>query len=367
MMIIVISVILVFHLKTKVIIKNILNWNKTIGKKDIGIDFKAKEYVEKNNKCPDYLIVKANDGFDLDGYQLHAADTEEYASQLQSYLSGTRYIAKNKNMTYDEQEIELAKENIQKEIDNINTTINEYDLSKCKDEDKVITRIAECNDIINAFKSRLSTYIENVDGYVRQGLLNESDDLVKEFQEKVTNAQTFLDKEQKVLDEEDKKIKEELGLTDKDDDDYKQEWIPETLCGENGEYCNIDVTKFCNDPYVARTLKFLGLLLAIAKILVPAIIIVLGIVDLVKIVVSGKVEDAKKQAINIGKRIVIGVMIFLLPTIIIMIYNIADNIANDKGEITPSEELNVPDNFKNCVYCILDANNKDACMINEKK
>ena len=138
-------------------------------------------------------------------------------------------------------------------------------------------------------------------------------------------------------------------------------WDPNKLC-DNGD-CNIDITKFCNDPYVARTLKFLGLLLAIAKVIVPALIIGLGFVDLAKIVISGKVDEAKKQGINIIKRVVIGIVIFIIPTILITIYNVAYSIANDSEEVTEGE-LNVPTNFKNCVGCILDANNKDACIVN---
>ena len=157
--------------------------------------------------------------------------------------------------------------------------------------------------------------------------------------------------------------KENNAGLNKDGKDYVEQgsWDPDKLC-DNGD-CNIDITKFCNDPYVARTLKFLGLLLAIAKVIVPALIIGLGFVDLAKIVMSGKVDEAKKQGINIIKRVVIGIVIFIIPTILITIYNVAYSIANDSEEV-PEGELNVPTNFKNCVGCILDANNKDACIVN---
>ena len=72
-------------------------------------------------------------------------------------------------------------------------------------------------------------------------------------------------------------------------------WDPDSLCGPNNENCNIDITEFCTDPYVSRTLKFLGLLLSLAKIIIPAIIIGMGFVDLAKIVISGKMDIAKKQ------------------------------------------------------------------------
>ena len=159
--------------------------------------------------------------------------------------------------------------------------------------------------------------------------------------------------------------KEEQEQIIKDNKENNEEnngsWDPDKLCANDN--CNIDITKFCNDPYVARTLKFLGLLLLIAKILIPALIIGLGFVDLAKIVISGRMEDAKKQGANIIKRVVIGIVIFIIPTILITIYNVAYSIANDSVEVTDGE-LNVPTNFKNCVGCILDANNKDACIVN---
>lgn len=163
-------------------------------------------------------------------------------------------------------------------------------------------------------------------------------------------------------------IEENNAGLNKDGRDYEEDakWNPDSLCGEDNENCNIDITQFCTDPYIARTLKFLGLLLAIAKILVPALIIGLGFVDLAKIVISGKMEDAKKQGMNIIKRVVIGIVIFIIPTILITVYNVAYSIANDSEEVTEGE-LPVPRNFKNCVGCILDANNEEACIVNTGK
>ncbi len=161
---------------------------------------------------------------------------------------------------------------------------------------------------------------------------------------------------------------EDNAAENKDGKDYEEpttekgSWDPESLCGKDNENCNIDITKFCTDPYVARTLKFIGLLLVLAKILIPALIIGLGFVDLAKIVISGKMDTAKKQAVNIVKRVIIGVAIFLIPTILITIYNVAYSIATD-SEVVTDGNLHVPKNFKNCVGCILDATNENACVV----
>ena len=134
---------------------------------------------------------------------------------------------------------------------------------------------------------------------------------------------------------------------------------PDNLCGRNDEYCNLDLTLFCTDAHVARTFKFLGILISLAKVLVPALIIGFGIMDIVKIVISGQEADAKKYAKNIFIRIVIGIVIFLLPTFLITIYNIAQGISSNGEAVVESSELAVPVDFQNCVNCILDINKCD--------
>ncbi len=339
--------------------EKIINWEKTVKK----VDFKAKDYVKNYNKCPDYLVVLANGGV-FGNYELHAADTNETATTLQTNLGGKRFTARNKELEYSENEKKQAEENIANSIQKIKEEIDNYDLSECKNSDKVITRISECKSTIEALKNRIGSEEKNVSNYISRNVLSENDEIVKQFREEINNAQKFIKNEQTVLDEEDKKIKEELEIGDKPSSGPNDgNWDPESLCGKDNENCNIDITKFCTDPYVARTLKFIGLLLVLAKILIPALIIGLGFVDLAKIVISGKMDTAKKQAVNIVKRVIIGVAIFLIPTILITIYNVAYSIATD-SEVVTDGNLHVPKNFKNCVGCILDATNENACIIN---
>ena len=148
---------------------------------------------------------------------------------------------------------------------------------------------------------------------------------------------------------------------------YDGNWDPETLCGANNENCNVDITAFCLNPYVSRTLKFLGMLLVIAKVLVPAIIIVMGFIDLWKIVIAGKSDVVRKQLLTIFRRIVLGIIIFLIPSFMITVYNVGYNIANDLNEENITDNLLVPENFKNCVGCILDATNGNSCIVDLSK
>ena len=128
---------------------------------------------------------------------------------------------------------------------------------------------------------------------------------------------------------------------------------PKQLC-EESENCNISLANFCTAPTVARTFKFLGLLFYIAKILVPGIIIVMGFVNLFKIMTSGKLDDAKKYAKSIIIRIFVGIAIFLLPGIINTIYDAAKGIIGSGGT----------GGFDNCASCLLNPNS-DKCYIEE--
>ena len=138
------------------------------------------------------------------------------------------------------------------------------------------------------------------------------------------------------------------------DEQDNQGFHSNDLC--TGEDCNISLAKFCNDGKVARTFKFIGLMFFVAKILVPAIVIIVGIVDLVKVITSGKEEEMKKHVKNLGIRVIIGVLIFLLPSIINAIYGVASDLVSDGGTSA----------FDNCEACLMTPNSS-ACYIEENE
>ena len=160
----------------------------------------------------------------------------------------------------------------------------------------------------------------------------------------------------KLVSEEDETIKDGTEI-DEDNKNHKPDedkvFNPKQLC-EESENCDISLANFCTTPTVARTFKFLGLLFYIAKILVPGIIIVMGFVNLFKIMTSGKLDDAKKYAKSIIIRIFVGIAIFLLPGIINTIYDAAKGIIGSGGT----------GGFDNCANCLLNPNS-DKCYIEE--
>lgn len=128
---------------------------------------------------------------------------------------------------------------------------------------------------------------------------------------------------------------------------------PGKICGKDGENCNVSLATFCTDAKVARILKGVGTLIVIAKILVPAIIILMGFVNLFKIITAGKEDEARKYAKSIVTKVIIGVIIFLLPGLINFVFDIANNIIASNNDYQSE--------FTNCEKCILDIG---ECNIN---
>lgn len=73
---------------------------------------------------------------------------------------------------------------------------------------------------------------------------------------------------------------------------------------------------FCSEQETQSLMLFLGYIIMFVKYFVPLVIIVKGIFEFYNVVKSGKQEDMKKAGFNVGKRILAGVIIMLLPTLI---------------------------------------------------
>lgn len=93
---------------------------------------------------------------------------------------------------------------------------------------------------------------------------------------------------------------------------------------------------FCLDT--SAMWQFAGYILLILKVLVPVIIIVLGIVDLAKAVMSSDDKAVNKATTAIISRLIIGVAIFFIPTIISFIFSIVKDAA---PAVSAAEECQV--------------------------
>lgn len=127
-------------------------------------------------------------------------------------------------------------------------------------------------------------------------------------------------------------------------DDYYETSIHDFLCGTSGQsieyFCANGVCNYpdnakvncgkweerinpneknialCEQSGVKKALKFIGNLLLIAKILVPIILIVMGSIDFSKAVMSSNPDALQKSIKMFITRILAGVAIFFLPTVV---------------------------------------------------
>lgn len=80
----------------------------------------------------------------------------------------------------------------------------------------------------------------------------------------------------------------------------------------------------------------IGKILSIFKIVIPLLIIVFGMIDLGKAVVASKDDEIKKAAKQLGMRILAGVVIFFVPTIVGFAFTLADGF-NSEGDYAVCE------------------------------
>lgn len=99
---------------------------------------------------------------------------------------------------------------------------------------------------------------------------------------------------------------------------------PDTSQGEtrNPMYEDGDLSEICSDEKVQNTLKFLGRLLIVAKIIVPLLLIIFGTIDFGKAIAASKEDSLGKAGKMLIVRIIIGIVIFLVPTIVNFVFEL---------------------------------------------
>ena len=80
--------------------------------------------------------------------------------------------------------------------------------------------------------------------------------------------------------------------------------------------------------------QFIGYALYAVKIIIPLIIIVFGIIDFIKAVMSSDDNAIKKAATSLLKRAIAGVIIFFVPTIVTVVFNLIENFTGGLEPIT---------------------------------
>lgn len=120
---------------------------------------------------------------------------------------------------------------------------------------------------------------------------------------------------------------------------------PSTDDDDEEEYI-IDYNSICSDKNIKKGVRIIGIVLYIIKILVPLIIIVLGMIDFAKAVISSDDNALKKSTSSLIKRCIAGVIVFFIPSIIMAALGLL--------EITNGIEDDTNTQFGMCTKCLFD-------------
>ncbi len=105
-------------------------------------------------------------------------------------------------------------------------------------------------------------------------------------------------------------------------------------------YAETDVFDFCNNPEPLQVLLFVKYFITIVKILVPLLLIFFGSVDLIKAIVANKPDDLNKSIFSIVKKVIAGIIIFFLPTLITIVLNLVNSDFSMCEENLTQEKIN---------------------------
>lgn len=101
---------------------------------------------------------------------------------------------------------------------------------------------------------------------------------------------------------------------------------------------------FCYDDNILRGMKIVGLVITLAKVIIPIILIIVGSLELFKAVTAGSPDDElKKKGKSLFIRVIVGALVFFIPTIINVFVNLTGLL---------------PEEYTACQDCILDPFNK---------
>ncbi len=110
------------------------------------------------------------------------------------------------------------------------------------------------------------------------------------------------------------------------------------------------LTSLCDQESALRTFKIVYIFLSIIRILVPVLIIIIGTKDMMNVALSGKDEEMKATAKQLVKRIIAGLIVFLIPNMVDTIFGLYEGY-----EKNPTE-------FASCSVCLTNGKECDTLM-----
>lgn len=112
---------------------------------------------------------------------------------------------------------------------------------------------------------------------------------------------------------------------------------------------NIEGISLCDENGIQQSFQVIGYLLFVVKILVPLLLIILGTIDFSKAIITSDDKAIKEASSKLIKRVIIGVVIFLIPTILNFAFSLVDGAKETSS------------GFTKCTDCLFNPNDKTKC------
>ena len=90
----------------------------------------------------------------------------------------------------------------------------------------------------------------------------------------------------------------------------------------------------CTDYHFLSGILYVKMFIKVALIVVPLIIIILGMYDGFKAIMSGNQDDIKKIALNVARRVSIVAIVLLLPTVLNIIFSNLEGFSDTEKRIS---------------------------------
>lgn len=92
------------------------------------------------------------------------------------------------------------------------------------------------------------------------------------------------------------------------------------------------ISGFCEETKVMWA--FFGRCLTVFQIIIPVILIILGVIGLGKAVIADDDKEIKTQTTKLIKKIIVGVCIFFIPTLVTSLLTLVGQINDEEADYT---------------------------------
>lgn len=298
------------NISTSLVSQPISNWGSYAS-------FDAKQHYTNTKNCFAFMVFVDKDSI-YNRYEVYAADTRETALKIAAEQGALGYgtsiisITGSESNTDTEDELQQLYNKMDDYINLINkmnTDDSPWDLGECLDEDGNLNSNAAnyyvCKNRVQQFYNDINGWEAEIQEAVDSGLIDEDDSKLKEFKAAIGRSRGNIND---VTDS---------GLYEGDSGGNKKPDYDGDISFDTSK--TLEGTTIFGRGFGQFLKKGYNLI----KFAVPVIIIAMAIIDFIKATASQDQKEINKAATKLVKRLIIGVVIFVLPTILEFIFKIA--------------------------------------------